>query len=328
MLGSGALGQVPLGAAPGAAPANPPPFSGFGRGAIAATIVALWQPPDPQPFIGGWQPLQPRKLNPSISAVPENPPPFSQRGGSQGRQLATWWSQPDPWVFGFDGGSQPYGGKRMSSGIPGQSADPPPIFNPSQRVPQRVIVAIAQPDPWTYNFAGSSQPFAPRRLSPGIPGQSIDLPPFVHPARTKAAIAAAAAASQPPVLVYPESYAFAGIRQPTMGRQLAPGIPGQSVDNPPIVTPSLRIPQRTIVAIAQPDPWTYTFAGSWQPYGPKRISTGIPGQSIDNPPFVARRKIAELGAIITTWEPPPPQPWFPRYQVKFVASFSQLIVIG
>ena len=216
----------------------------------------------------------------------------------------------------------------MPPGSPGISADPPPFATPAQSPAQRAIVAAAQPDPWTFTFAGASQPHAPRRLSPGVPGQSIDAPPPVPLGRTQGAISQLAAAWLPPVLTAPESYQFAGIRQPAMGRQLAPGIPGQSVDNPVFGSPALRVPQRVVVAVQQPDPWTFTFAGAHQPHAPRRLSPGIPGQSIDNPPFVAKRKTAQLAQIAVSWEPPPPQPWFPRYHVKFTASFSMILVIG
>lgn len=279
MLGIAPLGSVPLGGVPGTGivpPANPP-FGSRGRGAAAATILALWQPPDPQPFIGASQPLAPRRLNPQLTAVPVNDPPYTGRGGSlAGRALAAM---------------------------------------------------LAQPDPWTWTFAGASQPYAPRRLSAGIPGQSADPPPFVHPARRASGIAIAAAAAQPPVLPYPESYQFDGGRQPATGRQASPAIPGQSIDPPPFTARGRTEAQRVVVTLWQPDPWTWGYAGR-QPYAPARLSPGTPGQSIDNPPFVARRKIAELGEILVTWEPPPPRPYFPRYQVKFVASFSQLIIIG
>lgn len=330
MLGIAPLGSVPLGAvlAGGVPPPSDPPFVNRGRGATTALIVALWQPPDPQPHIGGRQPLAPRRLPPAITAVPEDQPPFGQRGGSQGRQLGTWLSQPDPWTYNFAGGRQPFAPLRVPPGSPGISADPPPFAVRALNPAQRAIVAAAQPDPWTFTFAGAQQPFAPRRLSPGIPGQSIELPPFVPRSRTQGMISQLAAMAQPPVQTPPEAYQFVGIKQPGLGRQLSPGIPGQSVDNPIFASPALRVPQRVVVATQQPDPWTYTYAGAHQPHAPRRLSPGIPGQSIDDPPFTARRKTAEIAQVAVSWQPPPPQPWMPRYHVKFTASFSMLIVIG
>jgi len=291
MLGVAGLGQIALGAVPGSgsAPVGDPPFGNRGRGVSAAIVVALWQPPDPQPHLGGHQPLAPRRLPVAITAVPHDDPPFAQRAGSQRGQLVTWWSQPDPWTYHFGGGRQAFAPRRASPAIPGQSADPPPFIARARTVPQGVVVAMAQPDPWTYSFAGALQPHAARRLSPGIPGQSIDLPPFVPRSRTRAAIGQLAAMAQPPVLTAPEHHWFAGIRQPAMGRQLSPGIPGQSVDNPSFASPALRVPQRVAVATAQPDPWTFSFAGGRQPFAPRRAAPGIPGQSVDLPPFMRQR---------------------------------------
>src|SRR3972149_6179591 len=60
--------------------------------------MAIFRPP-PQPFVGGWQPLAPRRLPVSITAVPADDPPFSHGGRSSPSStlvLALW--QPDPGI--------------------------------------------------------------------------------------------------------------------------------------------------------------------------------------------------------------------------------------
>ena len=83
--------------------------------------MAIFRPP-PQPFVGGWQPLAPRRLPVSITAVPADDPPFSHGGRSSPSSmcvLAMW--QPDPatpWR-GF------VGGRRLPAGLFTPTDDPP-----------------------------------------------------------------------------------------------------------------------------------------------------------------------------------------------------------
>ena len=83
--------------------------------------MAIFRPP-PQPFVGGWQPLAPRKLPASITAVPSDAPPFSH----QGRTSLAFWNvvglwQPDPAVpwRGF------VTGLKLSAGAAMPVDDPP-----------------------------------------------------------------------------------------------------------------------------------------------------------------------------------------------------------
>ena len=79
-------------------------------------------------------------------------------------------------------------------------------------------------------------------------------------------------------------------------------------------------------------PWVYSFVGDSQPYAPLRMSAGIPGQSIDKPPFSRRLQLEQLAAITASWQPPPPAPWVPSltpgYSIKFTLTFSQLLILG
>ena len=59
--------------------------------------MAIYYPPPP-PFIGGTQPLAPRKLPPSETAVPENAPPFTGSARPIAAMAKVWisWIPPPP----------------------------------------------------------------------------------------------------------------------------------------------------------------------------------------------------------------------------------------
>src|SRR5262249_37808150 len=79
----------------------------------------------------------------------------------------------------YVGKGQPCAPRTLAPGIPGQSVDPPPADRRG-RSHLGIIIQASQPDPYNFPFAGPAggqQPYVPRWLSPGIPGQSVDRPP-------------------------------------------------------------------------------------------------------------------------------------------------------
>lgn len=153
-------------------------------------------------------------------------------------------------------------------------------------------------DDWQYNSASFV-----RKLSPGIPGQSVDRPPFAHPERS-VALVAIRASWQPDL--WP--FAFIGSAQPYAPALDGPSIPGRSVDQPPPRGRDAALTTAAIVAAAQPHAWQYDYlgpAGGTQPYGPRQFSPGIPGEDVDNPPFVHRDRLAVMATIKVAWQPDP-----------------------
>jgi hypothetical protein len=146
--------------------------------------------------------------------------------------LATW-KAPDP---------LPQLPRKLSPGIPGQSVDNPPTFTrkidlnaawkaPDPFVqPQRILVqgtvnvagdTVLTTFPWLMGILTAWRPVdpaptIPRKLSPGIPGMSVDKPPQT---------------TRAPDPVDPAW--FKPFELPTLPKKLSPGIPGQSVDRPP-----------------------------------------------------------------------------------------------
>lgn len=290
-------------------PADPPPIQHPGRTVQQTAIAVQAAQPDPWVFTyagpaGGTQPYAPKQLNPSISAVPEDNPPFrhSARTPQVNVPVAQW--QPEIWPYVFTGAGatyrQPYGINYLTPSIHGIVRDDPQFTHPMRRPVYMALNTPWQPDPWVYSYAGQAagtQPFAPRKLNPSITAVPENNPPFGIPnvsiSRT--------------VLNYwqPEMwpYAFMGNRQAYQGRQLVPGVPGQSIDEPPFRNPG-RVPaQMAVVNQQQPDPWTYTFMGGAGPFMPNTNASGIPGSSTDNPPFRNPGRIPQTMVPIYQWQP-------------------------
>jgi hypothetical protein len=190
--------------------------------------------------------------------------------------MALWYPPPPP----FTGGRQPHAPRQLAPAISAVQVDNPPFSDGGPAAIPSELAAIAQPNPWTYTFLGAGQPFEPKKLSPAIPGQSLDPPPFAHRARV-AWFAELVTIWQP----NPWVYDYQG-RQPYDAKRLAPGIPGQSGDEPPHMLGGPFALKLEAVAIAQPNPWVYDFTGGRaQPYDSRKSAPGIPGQSGDPPPF-------------------------------------------
>jgi hypothetical protein len=180
----------------------------------------------------------------------------------------------------FMGGAQPHAPRVLPPPISAVEVDNPPSTFGGPVVLALELAAITQPDPWSYNFLGGRQPFEPKKLSPGIPGQDVDNPPFSNRAATPQQNTVVSITQPDPWV-----YLFHGSRQPFAPRNIAPGVPGQSIDNPPSTFGGPVVLALELAAIAQPDPWTYNFLGSAQPYGPRLLGPQIPGRDVDNPPF-------------------------------------------
>jgi len=141
-----------------------PPFSLAARTPIYQAIARLWDAPAPSPFIGGWQPLDPRNLAPPITAVPvDNPPPYSAFDDDLLAQLVSAWQVP---------------------------------VVPTQRwrfVPQQQIASADNPPPNLFDddllvqIVAAWQPVQPPRLKqnlpPSITAVRVDNPPPASRAR-------------------------------------------------------------------------------------------------------------------------------------------------
>ena len=244
--------------------------------------LSLIAQPDPwvYAFMGNRQPWAPRQLSADQLAVIVSTQVYTAPGRlSALLQIVTAW-QPDPWLYAGMGSQVAYKARQISPGVPGQSIDRPPLTLGGPYALKAEAIQIAQPDPWTYSFMGALQPFGPRNLSAGVPGQWISAPPTTRPGQL-AQVDQIANAWQPD----PWVYAGLGARQAYMGRQISPGVPGQSYNEPPYQLGGPIALRAEVVSIAQPDPWVYAFMGQMQPFGARRLSPGVPGQSIDAPPL-------------------------------------------
>ncbi len=254
------------------------------------TAVEVDNPPFAWQQIPTWEP---RRILPTLNgkvahflAPAVNNPPFIYLGRTAVQLAIISQTQPDQWQYDFLGtgftGLQPYGRGQLP---PSLLVVPNPPFQQYGSVDW--LAGILQqwqlPNPL---------PIQKQPLSPGIPGQSVDFPPFVSEWIDQAQ----------GEIVY--SWAPAD-PLPTLPRKLSPGIPGQSVDNPP-PTYEGRYPNPT------PD----VIARGWQPPDPLptlpgRLSPGIPGQSVDNPPRLTHQQLP--------YQLPDP---YPQVAVKAVQPFA------
>jgi len=165
----------------------------------------------------------------------------------------------DPSLDTFLGGRQPYA-PMQTAFTAALDANVPPSTIGGPAAVQLALAALAQPDPWAYELFGAGQPYAPRQISPAIPGQDRDNPPS-NIGGPVAISAAVIATGQPD----PWVYSFQGAAQPYGASRLSAGIPGQDVR----FLLSFKGPFATsaeLAGLSQPDPWVYAFAGARQPY--------------------------------------------------------------
>ena len=259
--------------------------------------------PPPPPLMGAAQPFAPRKLPPAIEAVRVDNPPTALGGPvAIGAEIVAR-AQPDPWI-NTPLGRQAYEQRKLVPGVPGQSVDRPPPSHAGRGVSMAAIVATWQPDPWIYAPL-AREAYEPRKLSPAVPGQSADPPPFAlgGPVAIKAEIIARA---QPD----PWTFTYFGRGQPFGPPKMAPGIPGQSINNPPVIFGGPYAMKAEVLAIEQPawtySPWPYLFMGRGQPYGGRVAAPRLISVAVDEPPYTHRGRTAAVAAIVNSWQPPPP----------------------
>lgn len=268
----------------------PPEMSIFDE--VLFSVLSSWQPGDPNPFIGGRQPLEGRRFSSGIPGRSVDQPPIPTPENFQ--SVYSSWLPPDPPVR-FE--------HKLAPGIPGQSVDNPPVR--LTILPTGVLVAWIPPDP---------QPVNKSPLSPGIPGQSVDKPPGLRaivlpvPELTPA---------QPPLRFVVLSVVSAVADMPFVPRWLSIVLASWAAGDPPIAARGLLNP--SITAVQVDDPPRRLFAPlPWPsldplPTLPGKLSPGIPGQSVDAPP-PATSKITDI--ILRVWQEPPARPWTPVYYVQ------------
>lgn len=271
------------------------------------TALDNWVDRSPQPTLPG-------KLSPQITAVPVNNPPFPGNDAlwfiALDAQLLQAWPGDYQFVeLGPAGGTQPYARRQLSPGTPGQSIDNPPPPG-SESLPLLALDALlSQPDPYQYSQLGpatGTQPYTAKKLSPGIPGQSIDPPPTFKPWQ--------------PVTQLPDP-------QAPGPKWLSPGIPGQSVDNPPFISrvtpatpadtpliaaPRIYVPQ--VAATAQTPfeiLWLSTVLSAWVSGDPlptllRLLPAQLTAVEVDNPPPFSWATLFEI--LSTDWKPADPLP--------------------
>jgi hypothetical protein len=254
--------------------------------------------PPPPVFVGGAQPYTPAKLDPGIPGQSVDRAPASYEGRVEptlGETAAL--AQPSSWPFIFLGaaggsGRQPYAPR---TGPPSTLIVPDPPFRHYGRRPEwmAITATAAQPADWPFVFVGAAggggqQPYGPRTSPPSL--LIVPDPPFRHAMRRAEWMATVAMIAQP--ASWPFVFINAQSRAPYAGPLLAPGTPGQSVDNPPFGEPDVWELAPIVRAWQPPDPW---------PTQANKLAPGIPGQSVDPPPVTVAHP-----EIVRAWQPADP----------------------
>ena len=274
---------------------------------------------DPSPFIGGRQPLEGRKMNPSLFVAAVDAPPLRKASLLLSVVLAAW-VPPDPPPF--MGGQQPLDARTLPPQITAVPVDNPPFVHRGRTAAiVQQTAALCQPDPWTFTFLGRQgrlQPYAPAKLPPSL--IIVPEPPHTHPGRQPVQSQQAAIAAQPPDW----TYAFLGQQgrlQPYGPPHLPPSL--IIVPEPPHAHPQ-RQPQNIQQAAiaAQPPDWPYTFMGGNAPYDQRNLNPKFEG--IDNPPFSGADEAENNNVtILAAWRFPDPPPTLTVKRIQpFVASAS------
>ncbi len=163
---------------------NPPVGRSVRQSALNATVWQ-WRAADwPSVFLGGWQPYQNHKLNPSITPVVIDAPVPQQEGRNPQQQaIIVAAAQPDPWVYVPRGGWQPYAGRKLPPSLLSITVDNPPIGLSVRRERFNEIVWQWRATDWPVVFAGGRQAYAKRVLQPSLINVIMNNPPFLHPGR-------------------------------------------------------------------------------------------------------------------------------------------------
>jgi hypothetical protein len=202
-----------------------------------------------------------------------------------------------PYVFtgagtpGAGNSMQPYGRPQNSPQLTVPAVSNPP---PTAKVQMlRTIELTSQPDPWTYAFAGSTQPYGRDQNTSGVPGEEARPAPADR-RRAQISIELVALAQSDPWL-----YLFMGAMGPYVPARLDALDKAVTVNNPP---PSASRPvtiNLELAAIAQPDSWTYAWLGTEGWLGPYMPSKGPWGTFANLPAFDRRAlpTLQELAAV-------------------------------
>lgn len=187
-------------------------------------------------------------------------------------------------------------------------------------------------------FMGGAQPHVPRKLPPAIIAVEVDNPPTTLGGPI-AILASIIAAWQPNPWVYGIYGPKGG--QPYAANQIAPGIPGQSIDRPPVQHPA-RSPQfAAIIAAWQPNPWVYDYFGvnGSQPYAPRRLPAVLLAVQVSVFPFQHPGRSVAAAEIVAQWQPPiwpyafegymsPYTPNQSRWLTGFPQARSYVVILG
>jgi hypothetical protein len=151
---------------PPVVPPDNPPFEHPQRSPLSGLYeIAQWQPVIwPPVFIGGRQAYAPRQLPPDIVGLPDDDPPFQAASETaQALAIIQLW-QPNPWVYGYLGGRQPYAkGRRVPLSTP---VNDPPFRHRGKSSPVLTAIWQWQPDAWPKMYFGGRGPYAKRTLPP------------------------------------------------------------------------------------------------------------------------------------------------------------------
>ena len=177
-----------------------------------------------------------------------------------------------------------------------------------------VMALWAAPDPLP--FMGGRQPLQARTLPPALLDVPVNNPPF--------------SSRRVPVAMWSVSEV-----RPQSWKALSPGIPGQSVDNPPALRAALDLAtawrdpslpllssryviQASIEVAAQPTitAWLGTVLQSWQPVDLRfdrlrQLPPAVTAVAVNDPPFSTRNPW--LPGVLVQWRPVDPQPWQPFF---------------
>lgn len=199
---------------------------------------------------------------------------------------------------------------------------------PFSRARRQVYYSAAA---WPYVFSGS-QPYSARQLPPTLL-VPVNNPPFQNAGETSAQQAIALAAAQP----NPWGYNFSGGPQPYAPRLplSAALLPPAVVNNPPFQNAGETSAQQVIaLAMAQPNPWGYSFSGGPQPYAPRRLPADIinytpPFVPPDNPPFEHPQRSPLSGLYeIAQWQPAPWPPLFIGGRQAYAPAQLPPVLVG
>lgn len=151
-----------------AVPVNEPPYTIGGPFALKAEIATIAQPnPWVYTFLGRGQPFEPRKLNPSITAVRVDTPPSTYGGPIASTAEIISLNQPTIWPYTFVGAAQPYDYRRANPSLTDVRVDNPPFGMRGAGI-YAELISVAQPDPWTYKFMGWQGPYMPHPVPVSI----------------------------------------------------------------------------------------------------------------------------------------------------------------